>query len=52
MSDKEAYYSSLNMEDITDVDYRHAERLLKYFDNYDNNNNNNQNLLYYHDLFV
>ena len=32
MPDKEAYYSSLNMEDITDVDDRHAKRLLKYFD--------------------
>ena len=25
LPDKEAFYSSLNMEDITDVDYRHAE---------------------------
>ena len=32
MPDKEAYYSSLNTEDITDVDDRHAKRLLKYFD--------------------
>ena len=26
LPDREAFYSSLNMEDITDVDYRHAER--------------------------
>ena len=29
MSDKEGFYSSLNMEDITDVDHRHAKRLFK-----------------------
>ena len=28
---KEAFYSSLNMEDITDVDYRHAKKLFKEF---------------------
>ena len=27
LSDKEAFYSSLNMEDITDVDYRHSRRV-------------------------
>ena len=27
--DKEAFYSTLNMEDITDVDYRHAKRVYK-----------------------
>ena len=27
--DKEAFCSSLNMENITDVDYRHAKRVLK-----------------------
>ena len=32
------------MEDITDVDYRHAKRLLKYF--------NNKNLGDYHDSYV
>ena len=32
------------MEDITDVDYRHAKRVLKYF--------NNKNPGYYHDLYV
>ena len=25
LSDKEAFYSSLNMEDVTDVYYRHAK---------------------------
>ena len=41
---KEAFYSNLNMEDITDVDYRHAKRLLKYF--------SNKNIGDYHDLYV
>ena len=41
---KEAFYSSLNIEDITDVDYRHAKRMLKYF--------NNKNLGDYHDFYV
>ena len=31
--DEEASYSSLNMEDITDVDYRHANRVFKNFSN-------------------
>ena len=30
LSDKEAFYSSLNMEDITDVDHRHAKREKEY----------------------
>ena len=30
LPDKEAFYSSLNMEDIIDIDYKHAERVLKY----------------------
>ena len=42
--DKDVIYSSLNMEDIRDVDYRHAKRVLKYF--------NNENLGDYHDLHV
>ena len=33
LPDKEAFYSSLNMEDITDVDYRHAKRVFKNFNN-------------------
>ena len=44
MPDKEAFYSSLNMEDITDVDHRHAKRVFK--------NLNNKNLGDYHDLYV
>ena len=44
LSDKEAFYSSRNMEDMADVDYRHAKRLLKYF--------NNKNLGNYHHLYV
>ena len=42
--DKDVFYSSLNMEDIRDVDYRHAKRVLKYF--------NNKNLGDYQDLHV
>ena len=30
---KEAFYSSLNMEDIKDVDYRHAKKVFKNFNN-------------------
>ena len=41
--DKEALYSSLNMEDIADVDYRHAKRVFKNLNNNKNNNNNNNN---------
>ena len=44
LPDKEAFYSSLNMEDITDADDRHAERVFKNF--YD------KNLGDYHDLYV
>ena len=40
LPDKEAFYSSLNMEDVTDGDYR--ERVYKEF--------NNKNLGDYHDL--
>ena len=39
-----AFYSSLNMEDITDIDHRHAKRVFKKF--------NNKNLGDYHDLYV
>ena len=44
LPDKEASYSSLNMEDIAEVDYRHAKRVLKYL--------KNKNLGDYHDLYV
>ena len=42
--DKEAFYSSLNIEYITDVDHRHAKTIFKSF--------NNKNLGGYHDLYV
>ena len=41
---KEASYSNLNMEDITDVGYRHAKRVFK--------NLGGENLGDYHDLYV
>ena len=41
LPDKGAFYSSLNMESITIVDYRHAKRLYKI-----------NNLGDYHDLYV
>ena len=44
LPDKEAFYSNLNMEDITDVDHGHAKRVFK--------NLNNKNLGDYHDLYV
>ena len=44
LPDKEAFYSSLNMEGITDVDHRHAKRVFSSF--------NNKNLGYCHDLYV
>ena len=44
MLDKEAFCSSLNMEDITDVDHRHAKRVFK--------NLINKNLGDYHDFYV
>ena len=43
-SGKEAFYSSLNMEDITDVDYRHSNRVFKNF--------NIKNLRDYHGSYV
>ena len=42
--DKEAFYSSLNMENITDIDYRHAERVFRKF--------KLKNTGQYHDLYV
>ena len=44
LPEKEAFYSSLNMEDITEVDHRHAKRVFKSV--------NNKNLGDYHDLYV
>ena len=44
LPDKETFYSSLNVKDITNVDYRHAKRMLKYF--------NSKNLGDYNDLYV
>ena len=42
LPDKEAFYSNLNMENITNVDYRHANRVSKKF--------NLKNLGQYHNL--
>ena len=44
LPDKEAFYSSLNVEDIIDGDYRHAKRVFKNF--------NNKTLGDYHDLYI
>ena len=44
LHDKEAFYSNLNMEHITDVDHRHAKRVFKNF--------SKKNLGDYHDLYV
>ena len=44
LSDKEAFYSSLNKEHITDVNHRHAKRVFKKF--------NNEHLGDYHNLYV
>ena len=44
LPNKEKYYSSLNMEEITDVDYMHAKKVFKIF--------NNKNIGDYHDLYV
>ena len=44
LPDEEAFYSSLNMEDITEVDHRHAKKVFK--------NLNNKHLGDYHDLYV
>ena len=42
--DKDTFCSSLNMKEITDVDYRHAKRVFKDF--------NNKNIGDYRDLYV
>ena len=44
LPDKEAFFSSLNMEGITSVDYRYAKRVYKEF--------KSKNLGDYHDLYV
>ena len=44
LPEKEAFYNSLNMEDITEVDHRHAKRVFKSLDN--------KSLGDYHDLYV
>ena len=44
LPDKEAFYSNLNLEDITEVDHRHTKRVFKSL--------NNKYLGDYHDLHV
>ena len=44
LPDKEAFYSNLNIEDITDVDYRHGKTVFEYLIN--------KNLGDYYDLYV
>ena len=44
ITDKEAFYSNLNMEDITAVDYRHGKTVFEYLIN--------KNLGDYHDLYI
>ena len=44
LSDKEAFYSNLHMEDIKDVDHRHANNVFKNF--------KLKHLGEYHDLYV
>ena len=44
LPDKEAFYSNVHMEDITNVDYRHANNVFKKF--------KLKNLAEYHDLYV
>ena len=44
LSSKEDFYSNLNMEDINDIDYRHANNVFKVF--------KLENLGDYHDLYI
>ena len=44
LPDKESFYSSLNMENIDDIDYRHGNNVFKKF--------NLKNLGEYHDLYM
>ena len=43
LPNKEAFYSNLNISDVTDVDHTHAKRVFKEF--------NIKNLGKYHDLY-
>ena len=54
LPDKEAFYSDLNMKDITDIDYRHAKRVFNgiAFNEVALKSLNNKNLGDYHDLYV
>ena len=49
LPEKEDFYSSLNMEDIAEVDHRHAKRV---FNEVAPKNLSNKNLGDYHDLYV
>ena len=44
LPNKEAFYSNLNMEDITDTDYRHPNKVFQELEL--------KNLGEYHDLYV
>ena len=44
LPNKEKFYSSLNMEDIRDIDYRHAKKVFIIF--------NNKKIGDYHNLYV
>ena len=44
LPNKEAFYSNLNLEDIADTDYRHANKVFKEF--------KLKNLGEYHDLYL
>ena len=44
LSEKEEFYSNLNLEDITDADYMHAKRVCKEFEI--------KKLREYHDLYL
>ena len=44
IKEEEAFYSNLNMKDITDIDYSHAKKVFKKF--------KLKNLGEYHDLYV
>ena len=44
LPNKKEFCSSLSMDDITDVDYRHSKKIFKNF--------NNKSIGHYHDLYV